>query len=135
MKLSTIKKDVNAAESGVWVNGVLEDLDVKIASAGNRKYIDALRNALKPYTNRSNGLKNIPDNVFLEIQNKCIAKHVLLDWRHLQDDDGNDIPYSYEKAVELLQDPENEEFRKVVVSLSEEAEVFRKGALEDLAGK
>lgn len=131
MKLSTIKKDVNAAEQGVWVNGVLGDLDVKVASAGNRKYIESLRNALKPY---QRNLKNIDDEVFAEIQNKCVAKHVLLDWRNLQDDAGNDIPYSYEKAFELLNDPENEEFRKLVISLSEEAEVFRKEALESLAG-
>lgn len=132
MKLSTIKKDVNAAEQGVWVNGVLGDLDVKVASAGNRKYIESLRNALKPY---QRNLKNIDDEVFTEIQNKAIAKHILVDWRNLQDDEGNEIPYSEQKAYELLQDPENEEFRKLIVSLSEESEVFRKEALEGLAGK
>ena len=132
MKLSSIKKDVAAAEAGVWINGVMGDLDVKIASAGNRKYLESLRNAMKPY---QRNIKNVSDEIFLEIQNKCVAKHVLVDWRNLQDDNGVDIPYSYEKAAELLQDPENEEFRKTVINLSEETEVFRKGVIEDLAGK
>ncbi len=131
MKLKSIKKDVNAAEAGVWINKVMDDLDLKIASAGNRKYIEALRNAMKPY---QRNYKSLGDDLFLEIQNKCVAKHILVDWRNLQDDEGNDIPYSYEKAFELLQDPENEEFRKLVISLSEESEVFRKEALEGLAG-
>lgn len=132
MKLSSIKRDTNAAENGVWINKVHQDLDVKIASAGNRKYIDALRAAMKPY---QRNIKSVSDDLFLEIQNRCIAKHVLVDWRNLQDDNGVDIPYSYEKAYELLQDPENTDFRKLIVDLSEESEVFRKEALEELAGK
>lgn len=132
MKLSKIKKDTNAAESGVWINKVLDDLDVKIASAGNRKYLDCLRQLMKPY---QRSYKSMGDEVFLEIQNKAISKYILVDWRNLQDEEGNEIPYSADKAYELLQDPENEEFRKIVVSLSEESEVFRKEALDDLAGK
>lgn len=132
MKLSKIKKDTVAAESGVWINKVLDDLDVKICSAGNSKYLNILRQLMKPY---QRSYKSMDDSVFLEIQNKAIAKHILVDWRNLQDDEGNEIPYSEQKAYELLQDPENEEFRKLIVSLSEESEVFRKEALEDLAGK
>lgn len=132
MKLSKIKKDVAASEAGVWVNKVLDDLDVKICSAGNRKYLDCLRQLMKPY---QRSYKSMDDSVFLEIQNKAISKFILVDWRNLQDEEGNEIPYSSDKAYEILQDPENEEFRKIVVSLSEESEVFRKEVLEELAGK
>lgn len=132
MKLSSIKRDTNAAETGVWINKVYQDLDLKIASAGNRKYLDMLRQLMKPY---QRNYKTMADEIFVEIQNRAIAKHVLVDWRNLQDDLGNDIAYTPEKAFELLQDAENSDFRKLVVDLSEEAELFRKEALEELVGK
>ena len=70
-----------------------------------------------------------------EIQNKALARYILLGWRNLTDDDDNSIPYSEEKAYELLCDPENFDFRKIVVALSGEQEVFRKEVRDTVAEK
>lgn len=132
MKISKIKKDVNAVDAGVWVNKCFDDLDVKVASTDSRKYTDALRVALKPYQRT---LKNMSNEQFAEIQNKIAAKYLLLDWRGLQDDEGNEILYSPEKALELLNDPEMADFRELIMSLASEQELFRKEALAELATK
>jgi len=132
MKISKIKRDTNAVVDGIWVTRVIDDLDVKVASTDSRKYTDSLRVALKPYQRT---LKNMENDQFAQIQNKCIAKHILLDWKNLVGDDGVEIPYSSEKALELLNDPEMADFRETILNLSSEQELFRKEALAELATK
>ena len=132
MKLSKIKRDVNAVDSGVWVNKVIDDLDIKVASTDSRKYTDALRVSLKPYQRT---LKNMSNDQFIEIQNKVAAKHLLLDWHNMTDENDQPIPYSSEKALELLNDPEMADFRELIMSLASEQELFRKEALQELATK
>lgn len=135
MKLSKLKRDVKAAEAGVWITGAYGDLDILIASTDNRKYVEMLRTLIKPYS-RNKAYMNMADDVFeKEIQNKALAKHVLLGWKNLQDDEGQDIPYSEQTAYDLLCDPENLEFRKIIIGLAEESEVFRKEVLEEVADK
>lgn len=133
MKLSSIKTDVAAKESGVWIEGCYGDLDLKIASSTNRKAVEYMRKLMKPY---ERNLKDRSNEWFMEnIQNPTYAKFVLIDWRNMQDDDGADVPYSEGKALELLNDPEMEEFRKLVYSLADEFELFRKEAVDELAKK
>lgn len=129
MKLSSIKRDVNANENGVWVTGAYGDMDLLIAASNNKKYVKMLRREVKPYE-RALRNKTIDDAVFADIQNKCMAKHILLGWRNMQDDEGSEITYSYEKALEIIKDPENVDFRDLVIALSDEAEVFRKESVE-----
>ncbi len=132
MKISKIKRDINAVVDGIWVTRVIDDLDVKVASTDSRKYTDSLRVALKPY---QRNLKNMENDQFAQIQNKCVAKYILLDWKNLVGDDGVEIPYSSEKALELLNDPEMADFRETILNLSSEQELFRKEALAELATK
>jgi hypothetical protein len=130
MKLSSIKRDVNLSENGVWVTGAYGDMDLLIAASNNKKYKDMIRKEIKPYE-RALRTNTLSDKVFTEIQDKCVAKHILLGWRNMQDDEGQEIPYSYDKALEILKDPENVDFRELVLALADEAEVFRKEAVED----
>lgn len=132
MKISKIKRDINAVVDGIWVTRVIDDLDVKVASTDSRKYTDSLRVALKPY---QRNLKNMENDQFAQIQNKCVAKYILLDWKNLVGDDGVEIPYSSEKALELLNDPEMADFRETILNLASEQELFRKEALAELATK
>jgi len=130
MKLSTVKRNTDSAENGVWITNVMGNLDLLIASTGNKKYVDMLRHVTKPYQRT---IKTMGDDFLKELMNKCIAKTVLLGWRNMESEvDGEpDIEYSYDAAYAILQDPENHEFREVVLSLAEEEEVFRKEAVEE----
>lgn len=130
-KLSSFKQDTGKAEDGVWVNGVMGDIDVKVARFNNPAFVKMFQKLTKQYRN----LKTISDDVSKDIVNQCIANTVLLGWRNIQAEDGSDIPYSVEAAMTLLADPENVEFYRVVTDLSNEAEVFRKEVVEEIATK
>jgi hypothetical protein len=54
-----------------------------------------------------------PDFEYREV-GKMLAKAVLLDWKGLIDDDGKEIPYSMDVALELLTNPEYRRFREFV---------------------
>lgn len=133
-KLSKIKRDTNLAEQGVWVNNVLDDVCVKVAAMNNKKYTEEIQRLMKPH---QRSYRNNPsfNDIFLDLQNKAMAKAVLLDWKNVENEDGTPLLYSETAAYNLLKDPENKEFRDLVISLSEENEVFRKEVQEDLADK
>jgi len=132
MKLSKIKRDTNSAENGVWITNAMGDIDLLIASMSNKRYTEMLRAAVKPYKRT---LSTLSDDFIKELQNKCIAKTVLLGWRNMEAEDSTEeepkyIDYTIEAAREILEDPENHEFRELVVTLAEEEEVFRKEDVE-----
>ena len=133
-KLSKIKRNVDAAENGVWVNQVIDDLCLKIAASNNKNYMSEVQRLMKPHLK---SYKNNPnfDTIFEDIQNKAIAQGILVDWKNMEDDAGKPLLYSKEGAYNVLKDPENKELRDLVIALSEEQEVFRKEYAEDLATK
>lgn len=124
MKLSKFKTDLNAAKNGVKVQ-LDDDSSVTIARAGeaNPEYSKTLRELMKPYQTQARA-GSLPDAVFEDIINKCYAECILLGWEGLEDDQGNTIPYSKDKAFEILSDKAYVEFRKLVMELSSEAATF-----------
>jgi hypothetical protein len=133
-KLSKIKRDTNLAEQGVWVRNVLDDIGVKVAANNNKKYTDEIQRLMKPH---ARSYKNNPsfNDIFIDIQNKAMAKAVLLDWENIENEDGTKLEYSETAAYNQLKDPENKEFRDLIISLSEENEVFRKEVIEEVVDK
>ena len=75
--------------------------------------------------------KTMPDETFNTLYIEAIAETVLVGWEGLQDDDGTLIPYSKEKAVEILSNPEYEDFKKLVLDLADEQAVFSAEVTED----
>ena len=135
MKLSNMARNVEGAEKGVWITGAYEDLDLLIASTDSREYKDMLQKLMKPYT-KNKAYLNMSDEKFEnEIHNKCIAKHILLGWKNMVDDEGNEIPYSEKLAYEILCDPQFLTFRKLVTELAAEEEVFKAEVKEEIATK
>lgn len=134
-KLSKIKRDTSLSENGVWVNNVVDDICVKVAANNNKKYLNEIQRLMKPYQRSYKSMGDSFNDIFTDIQNKAIAKAILLDWKNVEDDDGKQLVYSETEAYNLLKDPENKEFRDLIISLSEENEVFRKEYVEDIADK
>ena len=58
------------------------------------------------------------------------AKTILLDWKNIEDANGNIIPYSSEKAAEFFKDPELKDFYDFVVAISENANQYKKDLIE-----
>jgi hypothetical protein len=112
MKLSAIKVDSAVAAAGDWVKNIpdMDDLELKVRGT-NCASARTLRNQLVrslPSKVRTDP-KGIPIETLDQIEAKVNAQVILLDWRNL---DG--VPYSPEKAKELLTDPDYIFFREAV---------------------
>lgn len=122
--------DSSAIEFGVWVD-FGDGARCKIARFNNpahAKYIDELR---KPYRAILRAGGTIPDEKADEITIKSLARCVLVDWAGFEEDDGSPMPYSVEKAIELLTDLPD--FRNRIAQISMQSENYRIETLEAAA--
>lgn len=117
MKLSALKVDAAAIETGEWVGDLpgSGDLRLKVRGYQNAQFrrlqqrlIDAV-----PRDKRRGGRVD-PDEID-KITSTCLGSTVLLDWSGLEDESGAAIPYSKEMATELLTKPEYRQFREAVI--------------------
>lgn len=131
MDLNTFKVDQDKAQEGVWCD--LGDARLKVARYGNKKFQDALKNAMAPYK-RLAEQGRLNDDIAEKILINAIAKYVLLGWENLTID-GKGVNYSYDNAVKILSNPEYKDFREVVVSMSQEVDLFRKEEVEEIVEK
>ncbi len=98
--LSGFKYDKGKETDGVWFT-TLEGLKLKIARIGNP---NAVRMTRKLTLENVRALKRDKSgDLLMELACKVHAKHVLVDWKDLlEDDEVTLIPYSSKKAEELL---------------------------------
>lgn len=127
-KLSAYKTDTELKEKGVWVP-LEEGLRIRIARAGHPKCKEMSTRLLRKVHKLYHGAEREEETI--RANKKVIAKHILVDWENLDDEDGKPIEYSSEKAYEILNNPEYEDFYKLVLELSTSSELFRKETLED----
>ena len=94
MAFNAKRFDTNAFTDGVWVS--IMGGEFKIARAGNPDYEQALEDS---------GYRKIDDPADKQrALYKAIAKGVLKDWRDVEDDKGQAIPFTADNAVEVLLD-------------------------------
>lgn len=127
--IEKIKTDISKETDGAWVPFVL-GIELKIARAGNPKYKECIRKLVVPVTDSIRD-ESLTKDEFVDILIKARAKTILLDWKNLDDKDGNPIPYSAAKAEEFFRDPELQDFYKFVVATSESSADFKKALIED----
>jgi len=99
MKLSEFKTPDDAV-SGRWFD-VGEGLRLKIARAGHQRFEDCVHELMRPYTKKRRQGK-VKQSVINEVTQKAMARTILLGWENLLDEDGKEIPYSEQKAYEIL---------------------------------
>lgn len=96
-----------AEVEGVWVeysenkDGTVCAFKVSRMGKSNKKYTKALDRATKP-VRRQIELKTLKDDKAEEIFLQVFVDTVLLDWRNVQRQDGTEIPFSKEKAMEVM---------------------------------
>lgn len=125
MKLSSLKTDKTKEQDGVWAQlDIGEDVWVKVRSSDCPQHQKRTRSfAAKHWRQMSSG-KIDPQLEWVET-GKALAETVLLDWKGLLDDDGNEIPYSLKLATELMTNREWKEFRKAVVRAADDEAHFQ----------
>lgn len=129
MDIGTFKTNQQAEQEGVWVDAG-EGLKLLIGRITNRKYIRLVQKLGMPHGRRLAAGRVDPE--LLEgITTKAIAKHVLLDWKNLQEQ-GKDVPYSVETAERFL--TEMPDFKELVTSFASDRELFIKEQEEAAAG-
>jgi len=122
MDLSKFRTSPTAAEDGVIVD-CGDGLKVRIARTGNPKHQKELQRLTKPFLRQYQN-KTISDELVMEHSLQAFVGTVLISWEGLTID-GEDVPYSREKALEILADKQYKDFRTMLEGLAEEAEVFR----------
>lgn len=125
MKISAFKTDRTKESEGVWVP-IGEGASLLIARMNNERYKRVFVELTKPYRTQVR-TGTLSEELAAEILRKCYARAVLLDWKGLQDDDGNDISYSVEEAEEQLKIPD---FMSLVEELSNARELYKREADE-----
>lgn len=100
-KITEIKSDMEKVEKGKWFDYAL-GIKLLIANIHNSKYRKMRTRLLRPHQRR---LKSMSGDETLEILKPAIAKHLLIGWRNIEDEKGNEIPYSSENALEFFNDP------------------------------
>lgn len=130
-KLSKFAIDLESAKNGVTVDlGDGLSVTVAQAGAGNPRYQKVLRQLLKPYE-RQLKANTLDDDVFEDQVTKAYVEAVLLGWKGLEDDEGNEITYSKDKAYEILSNKENFAFKQQIIDLANEQAVFAKELKDD----
>lgn len=116
MKLSGIKEIGRRAEIGAWVTKLppFEDLALKVRARFNADYVRRQKELFE-----AEPAENKPDGVLTaEAERRhdaiLLLDTVLVDWRNLTDDEGNQIPYSRELAEDLITDKDSPTFRNAV---------------------
>jgi hypothetical protein len=131
-KLKVIRTDPDRMEDGVW-RKYIDDVELLIASVNNRGYHDAKDRLLRPHLRQVRAKALSPDEV-LEIIKPAVAHHILKGWKNIQDDNGTEIPFSPQTALEFFRDPGLADLYSFVLEVSGEIENYRQQLLEEAAG-
>jgi hypothetical protein len=130
MKLSAFKTNPDKEEKGVWVDAGA-GLRLRIARMNNPAFDEFIRKAAKPLASQLR-LGTLEVKTAEELTARAMSRHVLLGWENLQNDDGSDIPFSQDKAYELL--TTHRDFFRMVSDFANDASLFR-DALDEQAAK
>ena len=106
--LKFTKTDSASELEGTWTDyddgngGVLKLLIAR--SDGNPHYESTLTRLMAPYRKKMERGKTIENSVAKRVITQVLAKEILLNWDHtvLLDDEGQEVKYSEDNAVELL---------------------------------
>lgn len=130
MRLNRFETDKEKEAKGVWVDAG-EGLRILVARLGNSEYQRHLQKLGRPHVQRiRNGSINI--DIADDISRRAVARHILLGWENLQDNDGSDIEYSEDKAFEIL--TEYRDIYEMVLGFANDVEIFRKENYEAAVG-
>jgi len=120
-EISQLKLDSEKEGNGVWVPFDL-DVELLIAGSGSPEFRSACSELLKPHRQKIRTV-GIEFEERIEIIKPAIAAHLLKGWKNLTSK-GKPVPYSKEKALELINEIKG--MATFVLGSADEREWFRK---------
>ncbi|MBN6819517.1 hypothetical protein JRF84_07930 [Methylobacterium organophilum] len=140
MKLSSLKINSSRAEHGAWVRDLPEmgDLRLKVRGFGNTDYTAFLakERALVPRDQREGGRRDgaIKQQHADAILIRGMVEHILIDWDGLTDENDKPVPFSKERAMAFLADPDFRPLRNAVAFAASEVEEMESDRVEAVVG-
>ncbi len=119
-KFSNFKVNKDKAENGVDFQ-YAPTLMLRVARFNSPKVQNYLRKKQKPFMRQINQ-GTMDEETSRDILRKVLARFCLLGWKGLIDDDGKAIPYSPEKAEELLRETD---FLTEILEICQSRETFQ----------
>ena len=127
MDISNFKTDLTREDQGVWLE-VGDGFAVRVCRLGCKAHAELYRSLTSPPGIRAAIESNAyPPAKHVEMQVELLAQTILKDWRGMTDK-GQPVPYSIEKAKEVLQ---LKDFRGLIHSLADQQSNFRS---DEIAG-
>lgn len=118
-------------QEGLWLENFPggRAFRVKRAGGSNRQYAKRLTAAIKPYRNSRTGIEGIDPAVQDRIMRHVYAQTVVVDWRGIDDVEGDPVPFS-PANVEAFFEAFPEIFRDVM-TLAGEATMFSERRVQE----
>jgi hypothetical protein len=116
MDIKEIAVDSARIEKGDWIGDLPEmgDVELHVRGIGNSDYRKLQQKLIEgvPRSKRVGGRISQEDND--RISNECLVETVLLGWRGITNG-GKPLPFSKEKAREMIFEPDYRRFREAVI--------------------
>ena len=132
LKISNFRTDKPEHIEGVWED-IGQGASVKVARINNPNYLKVIRRFGKSIAKKMSrgGGGQMDLEAGIAAAKKAYAETILLDWKGIIDDDGNEIPYSKENALMMITN--YHEFFTLIQELAGDEERFETELLEDSA--
>ncbi len=125
--IKSLMIDKNKENNGIWVD--YEGVSLCIASIDRQEFVEAREGLLKVFVQEiRNGELSGQD--ITELITPAIADHILLDWKNLGEN-GVEVKYSREKALEYLKRPELKDMLNHVLSVASQRFRYRQKLVEE----
>lgn len=131
-KITAVMTDLEKVEKGVWVD-YAAGIKLCVAGINNENYKKMKDKILKPYL-RQIRAKSMTSQELLEVIKPAAAKHLLVDWDNIEDENGKPLEYSYEKALEFFNNPALSDMYNFVLETAGEVETYRQEDIEESLG-
>jgi len=130
-------QDPAKLKEGVWIN--ISDAEgvpgrIKVGRYGSPAYNDALKRHALEMKREVNDSKNLTEAEWDEVATRAAAETLILDWEDITLN-GQEVKYSYELALKILQMEEMETFRNFIQIHSMNSANFALADTEELSKK
>lgn len=128
--ITSIMMDPDLVNNGRWVQYPDSEIEVLVAYLDNPQH-QAMAQNLCREKRLDVKREELTTAEWIELQRINAAHTVLLGWKNIDDDQGNPIPYSNDKALEFINDPRLINFYAFVTTAAAEDAGYRMKVKED----
>jgi hypothetical protein len=128
--INRFRADLDREKNGTWIVDRESGISLKIASIDhNPQFQEALRTAVDARKMLFE-TKELNEEQHLDAFREAVAKTILLDWKDMTEN-GESVPYSWEKVLAWFRDPEMWRLPEFVVQEARRESNFRKELVRD----